>query len=65
MAQKNKLQSRKKTNKQKSKDDSNYVVKKGDTLYSISKKYNTPIDEIKKKNKLKNDQLNVGQRLKI
>ena len=55
----------KKTNKQKSKDDSNYVVKKGDTLYSISKKHNTSIDEIKKKNKLKNDQLNVGQRLKI
>ena len=55
----------KKTNKQKTKDDSNYVVKKGDTLYSISKKHNTSIDEIKKKNKLKNDQLNVGQRLKI
>ena len=55
----------KKSRDEKSKNDSNYVVKKGDTLYSISKKYNISINDIKKKNKLKNDQLNVGQRLKI
>ena len=55
----------KRSRDEKSNNDSNYVVKKGDTLYSISKKYNISINEIKKKNKLKNDQLNIGQRLKI
>ena len=65
MAQKNRLQSQKDQGMKKSNNDSNYVVKKGDTLYSISKKYNISINEIKKKNKLKNDQLNIGQRLKI
>ena len=55
----------KKSRDQKSKNDSNYVVKRGDTLYSISKKFNISINDIKKKNKLKNDQLNIGQRLKI
>ena len=46
-------------------NDSDYVVKKGDTLFSISKKYNLSVDEIMKKNNLKNNQLSIGQKLKI
>ena len=55
----------KKEKKKNVKDDANYTVKKGDTLYSLSKKYNISIDEIKKNNNLKNNQLSVGQKLKI
>ena len=59
--------SKPKKNKKKknSKEDPNYIVKKGDTLYSISKKNNISIDEIMKKNKLRNNQLSIGQKLKI
>ena len=42
-----------------------YIVKSGDTLYSIAKKYNTTIDEIKKLNNLKSDNLSIGMELKI
>ena len=42
-----------------------HVVKKGDTLYSISKLYNTTVDEIKKQNKLNSTELLIGQQLKI
>lgn len=38
-----------------------YVVTKGDTLYSLSKKFNVTIDEIKRKNNMKSDSLSVGQ----
>lgn len=43
----------------------NYEVKKGDSLYSISKEYNLDIDTIKKDNALANDNLVIGQNLKI
>ena len=55
----------KKEKKKRVKDDSNYIVKKGDTLYSISKKHKVSVDDIKKNNKLKNNQLSIGQKLKI
>ncbi len=42
-----------------------YIVKSGDTLYSIAKKYNTTVDEIKKLNNLKSDNLSIGMELKI
>ena len=42
-----------------------YSVKAGDTLYSISKKYNISVDEIKKLNYLTNDNLSVGQIIRI
>ena len=42
-----------------------YVVKKGDTLYSISKKYNTSVDNLKSLNNIKTDTLSIGQVLKI
>ena len=42
-----------------------YIVKSGDTLYSIAKKYNTTVDKIKKLNNLKSDNLSIGMELKI
>lgn len=42
-----------------------YIVKKGDTLYSISKKLNIPIDTIIKLNNLTSSNLQVGQQLKL
>ena len=43
----------------------NYTVKKGDTLYSIASRYNTTVNEIKKLNNLTNNDLSLGQILKI
>ena len=43
----------------------NYVVKKGDSLYSIAKSFNTNIDTIMKDNGLTNTNLSIGQNLKI
>lgn len=43
----------------------NYVVKKGDTLYSIALSNNLDIETIKKDNSLPNNILTVGQNLKI
>ena len=45
--------------------DSLYTVKKGDSLYSIAKKFNTTVDSIKKKNNLTSNILMVNQILKI
>jgi len=42
-----------------------YTVKKGDSLYSIAKKYNTTVDEIKKLNYLTTNLLYIGQVLRI
>ena len=42
-----------------------YIVKKGDTLYSIAKKFNTTVDSIIKKNNLKTNALSIGQELII
>ena len=42
-----------------------YVVKSGDSLYSIARKYNTTVDELKKLNNLSSNVLNIGQVLKI
>ena len=42
-----------------------YTVKKGDSLYSIAKKYSTTVDSIKTKNNLKTNTLQIGQVLKI
>ncbi len=38
-----------------------YIVQKGDTLYAISKRFNIPIDTIKKINSLTSDTLSIGQ----
>jgi len=42
-----------------------HIVAKGDTLYSLSKRYNTTVDAIKKMNNLNSNDLAVGQELKI
>lgn len=46
-------------------DDNYYIVKKGDTLYSIAKKYNLTINELKKINNLNTDTLSIGQQLLV
>lgn len=46
-------------------EDIIYTVKKGDSLYSIAKKYNVSVSDIKTKNKITSDLLSVGQKLKI
>ncbi|NEV93199.1 LysM peptidoglycan-binding domain-containing protein [Psychroflexus sp. YR1-1] len=42
-----------------------YSVKKGDTLYNISQRFNLSLEELKLINKLKNDHIQVGQQLKV
>ena len=42
-----------------------YKVVSGDSLYSIAKKYNTTVNEIKSLNNLSSNLLNIGQVLKI
>ena len=42
-----------------------YTVKSGDSLYSIARKYNTTVDNIKNMNNLINNNLSIGQILKI
>ena len=42
-----------------------YIVQKGDSLYSIAKKFNTTVDSIKSKNNLKTNTLSIGQKLNI
>ena len=42
-----------------------HEVQSGDSLGKISKKYNTTMELIKKSNNLKNDNIRVGQRLRI
>lgn len=44
-------------------DEVYYEVQKGDTLYSISKKYNMLVDDLKQKNKLSDNTLYIGQKL--
>jgi flagellum-specific peptidoglycan hydrolase FlgJ len=42
-----------------------YVVVKGDTLFSISKKFNLTMEDLKQKNNLTNNELTLGQSLKV
>ncbi len=48
-----------------SKNLSSYVVQKGDTLYSISKKFDLKVDDLKQKNNLSDNTLSIGQRLVV
>ena len=42
-----------------------YTVKKGDTLYSIARQFNTSVGSIKNKNNLNSNNLQIGQKLTI
>ena len=44
-------------------NDKLYIVKKGDTLYSISRKLNISVDTLKRLNKLNSNDIYVGQQL--
>ena len=46
-------------------NDNIYIVKKGDSLYSIAQKYNTTVEELKRINNLDSNQLVIGQQLII
>lgn len=49
----------------KSSGEINYIVQKGDNLYTIANKYNTSVKDIKNLNDLNTDILQIGQILKI
>lgn len=42
-----------------------YIVKSGDSLYSIAREYNTTVSELKTLNNLSSNVLSIGQRLKL
>ncbi len=43
----------------------NYTVRSGDTLYSISKRFNITIEDLKKINGLKSNKISAGKKLKL
>jgi len=43
----------------------NYVVKKGDNLYDLSRKFGVSVEDIKTVNKLDNNDLSIGDKLRI
>ena len=42
-------------------EETTYVVKSGDTLYSIAREFNTTVDKLKELNNLSNNTLSIGQ----
>ncbi len=42
-----------------------YVVAKGDTLYSISKKFNIPVEDLKRQNNIIDNAISIGQSIII
>ncbi|WP_291143019.1 glucosaminidase domain-containing protein [Flavobacterium sp. UBA7680] len=48
-----------------SNDPNLYEVQQGDTLYSISKKFNLLVEDLKQKNNLTDNAISIGQRLKV
>jgi len=44
-------------------EDQIHIIKKGDTLYSLSKRYGTTVDELKQLNNLFDNNLSIGQKL--
>jgi flagellum-specific peptidoglycan hydrolase FlgJ len=54
-----------KTTKPKKGKGKTYVVKKGDTLYAISRKFKVSVEELKRLNNLRNNDLEIGKILVI
>jgi LysM repeat protein len=52
------------TNSKKNKQK-NYKVKKGDTLYSIAKRFKTTVENLKDANNLSTNNISIGQQLTI
>lgn len=48
-----------------SNDTGHYEVQKGDTLYSISKRFNLSVEELKAKNGLTENAISIGQKLRV
>ncbi|AWM14266.1 glucosaminidase domain-containing protein [Flavobacterium sp. NRK F10] len=42
-----------------------YIVQKGDTLYSLSRRFNTTVEDLKEKNNLSDNSIAIGQILKV
>ena len=42
-----------------------YTIQQGDTLYSLSKKFNLSVDDLKKLNDISDNAINIGQKIKI
>lgn len=56
---------RKKTSEENTGNPKQYEVQQGDTLYSLSKKFNISIEEIKKQNNISDNTISIGQTLLI
>lgn len=46
-------------------DNGCYIVQKGDTLSTIAKRFDTTIEKLRENNRLRNDVIYVGQRLRL
>ena len=64
-ARKNAFKTHSKKNTKTKGNKHTHLVKKGETLYAISKKYGLSVALLKKINKLYSNEISVGQRLKI
>lgn len=45
--------------------NSDYMVQQGDTLYSISRKFNLSVDELKQKNNFRDNSIAIGQTIRV
>lgn len=59
------LKTKKKTSRNKKKTNTRHIVQKGETLYSISKKYSISIEKLKLLNALQDNIIHVGEVLKV
>jgi len=46
-------------------DETNYIVARGDTLWGLSRKFATSVNELKRLNGLVSDVLQIGQQLRV
>ncbi|HCN72120.1 MAG TPA: lytic transglycosylase, partial [Pusillimonas sp.] len=42
-----------------------HIVRKGDTLYDLARRYSTSVGELRRLNNLKSTHLKLGQRLRV